>query len=103
MIGYANAVSNFRRLQINIETPNNFECMWSLTSFRILCAVYIPYTRNVAICRSISSYIIVSFDYLSVTYQCCNLFLCGDFNRMNVIDIINNIDIIQIVNENTRE
>ena len=33
---YANAISNAKRIQSNIETPNNFECMWLLTYYQVL-------------------------------------------------------------------
>ena len=91
---------------VPITQPECFDAVWLLLPVqRILfvCAYLPPAISSALFYRSIiDSYFLSNFDTFLTAYCDCDIILCGDLNRYNVLSVCDQFDIVNLVTEPTR-
>jgi len=94
----------------DLEKPD-FECIWIwLRPHRlprplsgiICCAVYNPPDSTTQQQKDLVEYLIAGLDTITAKHPDCGIVIMGDFNGLDVNDILANHNLRQIVNESTR-
>ena len=71
------------------------------TASIIVCVVYHP--PRAATAQLLTDHLISTADELRVRYQAAKLIICGDFNRLDISDILHQLNLTQVVGFPTHE
>ena len=96
-----------------LELENlNLECMWLWArpprlprplSAIAVCVVYNPPDKSVQEQRELCDYLVSSIDTIRSKYPDCGIVVLGDFNHLNIQDLVTSHNLKQVVTRPTRQ
>ena len=95
---------------LSVEIPEGVECLWVRlsphlhprhTASIIVCVVYHPPRAPTALL--LTNHIIETADTLHLRYLASKLVVCGDFNRLDISEILHQLNLTQVVTFATHE
>ena len=90
----------------------NLECMWLWArpprlprplSAIAVCVVYNPPDKSVQEQRELCDYLVSSIDTIRSKYPDCGIVVLGDFNHLNIQDLVTSHNLKQVVTRPTRQ